>query len=296
MKKNKMIIAVIFTFALLTAVFAMSGGGNNDPAKEAQQIKQDTQNDQALQPDQIKSNDTVKDRLGVDTGMTKEEYEKFKDEYLAYQKKCGIYATDNLYYHKTNLNAISEFANHNINLNRLYESCTANDFAIRSEIVAVVSFVDFSIEENKELTYPITLNVKVHEVLMNNTEYEKIPDTLIVKGTNFPNWHFDEVESGLTKMYENKDDKYVLFLSRYNFYYFSESHKEGRRKEIVDDTCFEPFTFAFVGYQRKIEDNEIIFDETKYPPITISLDQFRKNVKEINRINDIDNFYKRSYK
>jgi hypothetical protein len=228
--------------------------------------------------------------------MTKEELENFKNEYLEFQKNCGIYGKDFLFYHKANLNAISEFANHDMNLNRTVDLCTSNDFVVKSELIVIVSFLDFSIEKNKELTYPITLNVKVHEVLMNNTEYTKIPDTIIVKGTNFPNWHFDEFESGLTKMYKNGDDKYVLFLSRFGFMDFKRAFEEKLAVRIVDDTCFDPFTFAFVGYQRKIEDNEIMFDETKNPPVYINLDQFKKNVKEINRINDIINFYKRSYK
>ncbi len=299
MKKNKMIIAVIFAFALLTAVFAMSGGGNNDPAKEIQQLKQDmqtVQSEQSEQPDQVKSNETVRDQFGIDTGMTKEEYEKFKDEYLAYQKKCGIYAKDNLFYHKINLDAVDKFAEYDINLNRSKDLCTTNAFILKSEIIAVVSFVDFSIVNSKELTYPVTFKVKVHEVLMNNTEYEKIPDTLIVKGDNLNNYLFDDFESGLSKMYKNKDDKYVLFLSRFGFIEFKRAFEEKLIDRVVDDSCFEPFTFTFIGYQRKIEDNEIIFDANKNPTVYISLDQFRKNVKEINRINDIDNFYKRSYK
>jgi hypothetical protein len=277
MKKITVVLVLLTSFFLI----AMSDDGNNDPTVVKKEVK---------------SSETVKDQFGIDTGMTKEDLEKYKDEYLEFQKKCGIYAIDNLYYHKINLNAVDKLAEYDILLDRSKDLCTTNDFILKSEIIVIVSFMDFSIERNKKLTYPATFNVKVHEVIQNNTEYEKIPDMIKVKGTNFPNWKFDQYESGLSKTYKNKDDKYVLFLSRYGFIDFKRAFKDGRRKEIVDDTCFEPFTFAFVGYQRKIEDNEILFDENKYPPINISLDQFKKNVKEINQINDISNFYKRSYR
>lgn len=297
MEKRFIVTALLIT--LLSVVFSMSGDGGNVPVVKNEstenvdnQVADNTNNE--INVPEVNTG-TVKDQFGIDTGMTKDELDKFKAEYLELQKQSGIYYKDPLYYHKTNLNAISKLADYDVKLNRLYESCTANDFAVRSEIVAVVSYIDFDVEENKELTYPVTFNVKVHEIIQNNTEYEILPDTLMVKGTNFASYPLDEYKIILSKKYD-KDDKYVLFLSRYNFYYFSESHKEGRRKEIVDETCFHPFTFAFIGYQRKIENNEIIFDETKNPPVYINLDQFKKNVKEINQINDVSNFYKRSYK
>jgi len=286
MKKVKMISAALIIM-LSTVIFGMSGDGGNVPV---------TQSENTALSNKSNSIETVKDQFGIDTGMKKEELEKFKENYFSFQKKCGIYAKDNLYYHKINLNAISKLADYDINLNNPKDLCTSNDFVIKSEIVAVVSIIDFAIEKNKELTYPVTFNVKVHEVIQNNTEYKNIPDNIIVKGNNLNNYTFDDYESGLSKKYKNRDDRYVIFLSRYGFIDFKRAYEEKLTDRIVDETCFGPFTFTFIGYQRKITNNEITFDETKYPPINISLDQFRKNVKEINRINDISNFYKRSYK
>lgn len=94
MKKNKMIAAAIFTFALLTTTFAMSGGGNNEPAKQAQEVKQDVQNiqpEQLDQPDQVKSNDSFKDQYGINTGMTKEEFDDFKETYLKRFKTNALF-------------------------------------------------------------------------------------------------------------------------------------------------------------------------------------------------------------
>jgi hypothetical protein len=302
MEKRIIVIALLLT--MFSIVFAMSGDGGNVPVvpnkESVNTTTKDnvpvTQNENTAQSGKSNSIETVKDQFGIDTGMKKEELAKFKENYFSFQKKCGIYDKGLLFYHKINLNAISEFSKNDINLNRLYESCTANDFVIKSELVVIASFENFSIEKNKDLTYPVTFNVKIHEVIQNNTEYKNIPDNIIVKGDNLKNYTFDYFESGLSKMYGNKDEIYILFLSRYNFYYFDESYKEGRSDTKVDKTCFDPFTFTYIGYQRKITDNEIIFDESKYPPVNISLEQLKKNVKTINEINDVRNFYKRSYK
>ncbi len=92
MKKNKIITAVIFAFALLTTVFAMSNDGNNEPVK--QEMKTDTmqvQNEQVQQDEKTIQNEsnqesmsstTAKDWFGFDTGMTEKEFQEHQEAYI----------------------------------------------------------------------------------------------------------------------------------------------------------------------------------------------------------------------
>ncbi len=300
MKKNKMIIAVIFTFALLTAVFAMSGSGNNDPSKEAQQVKQDSQQIQAEQPeqpDQTKSNETIKDQYGVDTGMTKDEYEKFKDEYFQYQKAHKISRFDRIFNTKINILKAADFRKYQINLDNSLDMCNLNDFIIRSELIIIGTYESVEVSENMNLTYPVTYKVKVNEIIANETEYETIPEYITLKGFNWdiPYEKLKAMKEGLV----NKGSQYLMFLTRDDFHYYKKAYEEGSRKTVVTDDCFDPYTFNALSLQ-EIKDIGFLFMPNEHPYYPgnrrMKLDELKKNAKAINKINDVNNFYKRSYK
>ncbi len=299
MKKNKMIVAVIFTFALLTAVFAMSGGGNNDPAKEAQQVKQDTQSVQAKQSDQAKLGETVKDILGFDTGLTKDQYDLLKKEYYEKAKELKLLHIDPLFFNKVDLNKKNEFDNFNIHLGASLDECNLNDFIIRSELIIIGTFDSVIIDNDTKSTFPVTFKVRVNEIIANETGYNTIPTFITLKYNNFSNIPFDKLKSNKESLVKGKE-QYVLFLTRRSFYYYVDSHEKGRTKTYVTNDCFEPYTFTSLAFSdRKIEKNKIAKDYSKSDldeNYWLDLNVFKKNVKEIIEINDKNNFFKRSYK
>jgi hypothetical protein len=93
MRNSKTIIIAAVLFLLLSAAFAMSGDGGQQPVKQekgneavqiqseqAQQAEISTQQENKLLT-KNSSNGTYIDKYGYDTGMTEEEFEKFKEDY-----------------------------------------------------------------------------------------------------------------------------------------------------------------------------------------------------------------------
>ena len=110
MRNSKTIVITAVLFALLSTGFAMSGDGGQQPVKQekgtevvqVQQFEKSVQEPlyaQVEQPEETDSGQegksgesvTVKDQFGIDTGMTKEELEKFKEEYLKRHKNNSLY-------------------------------------------------------------------------------------------------------------------------------------------------------------------------------------------------------------
>ena len=86
-KKSRMILAALIIM-LSTVIFGMSGDGGNVPVvpkKEAVNVSsqvspqgENKDNTIGIQENKV---ETVKDQFGGDTGMTQNEFEKFKEEY-----------------------------------------------------------------------------------------------------------------------------------------------------------------------------------------------------------------------
>ena len=116
MRNSKTVAITAVLFLILSAAFAMSGDGGQQPVKQekgteavqVQQFEKSVQEPlyaQAVQPEGISSGQvektgervTVKDRLGFETGMTKEELGKFKQEYAKEFKKLFPHLRDTAY-------------------------------------------------------------------------------------------------------------------------------------------------------------------------------------------------------
>jgi len=299
---EKRFIVTALLIALLSVVFSMSGDGGNVPVVKNEsenvdnQVADNTNNDKNVP---VVNTGTVKDQFGIDTGMTKEELEKFKEDYLKYQEKNKIHTGERAYFTKINILEIDKFKKFNINLNTLLDECSINDYVVRSELIIIGSYEGFEIDPDKKSTFPVTYKIKVDEVLSNETEYSSIPSTIVVKGDNIYN-HSIESLSELLKKEHSKNRRYVMFFTRYDFYYFKKSYEEKRRKTYVKDECFDPYVFTYLSFaRREIKDNKIAqdpyksdFDEDNW----LELDDLKRNIIEISKINDRENFYKRSYK
>ncbi|MBU4485957.1 MAG: hypothetical protein KKD38_03440 [Candidatus Delongbacteria bacterium] len=123
MERKIVWITIIVLF--LTSLYALSGDGGNEPVKEKQQVTQPEHSIASETKEQVKSNQTVKDRLGVDTGKTKEELAKFKQDYtLEFKELFPNFresAKDWFFDNKINLNKIVEFEKNGLYLKNLID-------------------------------------------------------------------------------------------------------------------------------------------------------------------------------
>ncbi len=305
-KKAKMISAALIIM-LSTVIFGMSGDGGNVPVvpkKEA--VKATTQENVPVEQKEVSqtnANVTVKDQFGIDTGMSKEEFEKFKKEYYDYAQKnnitTGIF-TDQAYFLKINLLNNKLFAkDYNIYLSNPMDACSLNDFIIRSELIVIGKYVDFTLDSDKNSKFPVTYQFIVDKIVANETEYNTIPEYIKIKELSLGAADFEKLAVRSNDIVK-KGEQYILFLSRLNFYYYNDSYKAGRIKESVKDDCFLPYTFTNLGYStRIIKNNKIrisyeksVLDQDNW----LSIDDLKKSAKEIFEINNRKDFYKRSYK
>jgi|GEM_PF-5790745 len=134
MKKNIIIVAVILVLALFASINAMSGDGGNVPeqnekgtesvqvqSEQVQQAVKEVQEEPAVVSVQEEKSDekvTVKDQLGIDTGMTEKEFEEFKTDFIKKAKEIGLpEGRDgfNSYFKlKINLNVYEELKNNGV--------------------------------------------------------------------------------------------------------------------------------------------------------------------------------------
>ncbi|MDA3884086.1 MAG: hypothetical protein PF638_00655 [Candidatus Delongbacteria bacterium] len=282
--KSKKVLILAVIFILLTSIFAMSDDGDNKPTVVKKEVK---------------STEVVKDRFGVDTGMSKEKYNQFTKDYYAKAKELELYHRDPLFYNKVNLNKKKEFDKYKIHLGASLDMCNLNDFIIRSELIIIGTYEGVEIDKDKKSKFPVTFKVKVNKVIANETEYEIISDNIIVKGMNLYNHPLEKLKSMLKGDF-NKN--FVMFLARDAFFNYKKVFDKGKADTYVSDDCFAPYTFTFLGFsQREIKNNnKIVFSNTMHPASPkfkiIDMQEFEESVKEILEINDKDNFYKRSYK
>lgn len=151
MKTRKaLILATIFT--LLTSIFPMSGDDKNEPQVEKNQIKQEIGvPDQAISEPVVetnvaKSGQTVKDEFGIDTGMTKEELDKFKENYYS-QFSDGYRgaAKDWFYRYKIDRSKFYELKKVGVNLSNAgthAETKTYKENTVYSHIIIIGTTID----------------------------------------------------------------------------------------------------------------------------------------------------------
>lgn len=304
--EKKIIIAALL-IALLSVVFSMSGDGGNVPVVQKESTEkvdgQVVNNANNAKNVPVVNTGTVKDQFGIDTGMTKEELEKFKNEYYSYAEKNkitnGIF-TDQAYFLKINLLEYSKlFKDYNIYLFTPMDMCSLNDFIIRSELIVTGRYADFKVDNDKNSKFPVTYQFKIDKVIANETEFGTIPDVIRVKELSLSNPDIDKLAVHSNNVVK-KGDRYILFLSRVNFYHYQKAFHENKIKEYVSDDCFNLYTFTDLGYStRKIENNRFMIDLGKSffdKDNWLSIEDLGSIAKSIFEINDKDSFYKRSYK
>ena len=294
---------------LLSPIYSMSDDGGNVPvvqktnsSKEVPQIEQ--QSNLVLDQDaESKSNETVKDRLGVDTRMSTEEYDKFINAYLKKEKQMFPQnKTTMLYNFKIDLNKYDEFLEMGIDLNKSgvqVESKTYKENALYSDIVIIGKTI-----EKEEITGSDTFKIEILEIL-------KGADILKQKLGEIPKYfnYFDPLNQEPVM-----DKKGLYFLG-----FAQDINKDTRcwaqqrtgstlicldDNSIVYEKNFKTLNYALY-YKNNEKTNDKMLKSEKWKKkiddlyksvkMNESWDVAVANVKKIIEINDDKNFYKKTF-
>lgn len=295
---HQKILVTLFSISLLFPSFSMSGDGGNVPVKQekgtksvqvqSEQVQQNEKNIQELQHAQLAqpaepvsgqteiSNErvTIKDRLGIDTGMTYKEFEELKIDFIKKAKEIelpeGRDGFNSYFKLKINLNAYEELKNNGVDV-KLYGFPTSKSHledAVFSDIVLIGEIYNRSYVENKKF-YKSFYSVKVIEIF---------------KGEEFIKDEF-------------RDNISVLSKNGKNFFSSDETEMQIGEKRLffLNYKLGEEDRFATRGNaERLIIENSLYSASGKI--LIGDLKSEIDKIKRIIEINDSKNFYNRSYR
>ncbi|MDA3886724.1 MAG: hypothetical protein PF638_14115 [Candidatus Delongbacteria bacterium] len=314
MKKQKtVIVGVIFLF--LTSIFAMSDDGNNEPTTEKKEVKQVIiQEKQPVittekQLKQSNSNELVKDRLGGDTGKTKEELTKFKLDYT--HKFVKLFpnfresAKDWFFDNKINLNKIVEFEKNGLYLKKLIaqQGTSYQRNTLFSDIIVTGKVVELI---KKGETFVPRYKFEIEQII-NGSEVFKEFLGEIPKYIYFVAFFGVSIED---ESFINKKGIYFLEVEEYtksNMLFhklpystvmvYNDSLMCHKRDFYKFDTAYK-YKHGKLELSKMQKDNNYgekylrWYDECK----TGSWNETIENIKKTLKINDDKNFYNRTYK
>ncbi|MDA3884985.1 MAG: hypothetical protein PF638_05260 [Candidatus Delongbacteria bacterium] len=282
MKSRKVLILAII-FALLTSIFAMSDDGRNEPQVEKKEVKQGITkaNQSETQAKETKSNETVKDRLGFDTGMTKEEIIEFETNYYNRCKELGIQkdhfvAPGSYFKYKINLNAIDKMKNLGLFLkkdpNNLEEDfaffVTHSDLIVIGTIEDIEYFFKTEEEESNAKGARSVYTVKVENILKGENLFEVIPNQI-----KYYNSTGKFIITSNDRR-QNLNGKYIFFFQLY----------DGKIENL----------FRIRNSSLIIKDEEAFSVFSKNKPLR-SVNEIVSIVEKYNEISNPIDFYKRKY-
>lgn len=295
----KKILTLATILLLLTPILAMSDDGGNEPIKEKKQVTHPVQS-VASETKEVKSIESVKDQYGTYTGMSAVKLAKFKEEYMKLERQMFPNTrTAMLYNAKINLNKYDELRRNGVDLNRagsFIDSKSYLENALYSEIVVI----GITTEQTKEKSS--VYKIEVEEVL-------KGSDILIAKFGKVPEfiyYYTDINEGGISKPILNHKGIYYLWNSK-------RINKNRRWFQKRDESTLLLLPDSTVLYEKyydklkslkwlrnkknKSEQNKIWqkgFEKTIIMSETWK--EAVENVKTILKINNADNFYKKTFK
>jgi len=315
MKSSKVVVAVLIL--ILSTVFAMSGDGGQQPAKPEKKTEvTQTQNEQAQQApsdekegsdkrvkyaqkecpllvrtEQIDSKGMVTDKLGYYTGMTKDELQKFKEDYNKLDKKMFPNTrTTMLYDAKVDLNRYEELKKLGVDLKRSGAPTEAKFYkenAIYRDIVVIGKTIG-----PEKVTGANTFKIEIIEVL---------------KGAEILKYKLGEVPKYFNYFDPFTPEPIIGKIGMY-FWGFAEDIDINNRRFIqqVTGSTLIMLNDTTVIYERLSEYvHRKPFSPGGKSPAFVYSDDFKKrlswdevvqNVRDILKVNDTENFYKKIFK
>jgi len=280
-KKVKMISAALIIM-LATVMFGMSGDGGNVPVvqKEAtvnvsSQVSPQGEKTQTTNSDPVNTRDTVKDQFGIDTGLTKEEIYNLRNDYERLAEKLEIPKGRNgfksLFEGKKNLNAYNELKQLGVDLKNYGAPNHATSHlenTLNSRIVILGEITDVVYVEDQKF-FNSYFKVKAFEFIKGK-EYikDELVDHIQVLSKNGKKVSFSDT----TPL--QIGDKVMFFL---DFLNENDNH------------------FSSISLSERFIINNQLYSNSKNTLIGDLSSEIAK-MKEIIKLNDSENFYKRSYR
>ncbi|MDA3887148.1 MAG: hypothetical protein PF638_16295 [Candidatus Delongbacteria bacterium] len=303
-KQKKAILGVLFL--LLTSILAMSDDGEKEAIKGSKIVNQEiTPNGDFVQSTtndkQTQATISVKDKYGVDTGMSSEKLATFKEEYMKLDRKMFPNSrTTMLYDAKIDLNKYDEFKKHGVDLKRsgaFVDAKTYMDNALYSEIIVTgITIKPERLDNANTFKLEIDEVIKGKEILIN--KFGDVP--------KFINYYDDTDVVGTTKP--------IMNLKGIYYFNFSQNITPSRRwiqkrpestllllpdSTILYEKYYDDFKSLkwLRSKKNKSEQNKIWqkgFEKTII--MNETWNEAVNNVKTILKINDANNFYNKKFK
>lgn len=283
---QKFLVMFLLIF-LLSHSFSMSGDGNVPVVKEGNVhdvVSQTLQQTESNVGSNEKSNETVKDRFGVDTGMTKEHFQEFETNYLKKCEQLGIQkyprvSPKSYFEHKINLNVVDELKELGLFLTKdpflpdegLAYNITHSDLIV----IGILDSYEYLYKTRAEEWENHTRSryfVEVEKVLKKEEFIESIPNRI-------------SFSSSIGKHIISSGEQQLKIGQKYIFFF--QAPKSPLNALEID---FYKMRFSSV----RVEQNKTyLLDSSK--EYMKNYDELLSLIKKYNKLNDVENFYNRKY-
>ncbi len=280
-------LVLLILLALILPIFGISESSENKPISD--------------------KNETVKDQFGIDTGMTKIEYDEFKEDYkIRVSKLLPLQSTNDLFKFKIDPTKIKELDKFRVNIyNPVF---TYREHTLFSDIIVIGSVIGKEKPVGRDL---LAYTIEIDEIL-------KGEDILISKLGKIPEKLYFFHKGEILDL-----DNPRIVLNQKGIYFLDRSEGMNKDKQWLDKVPYSTLLHiddTQMLYERDIDMyeayNSMNNNESRYPEdhwITIkknnSLERMKKSlqsydswektistIKKIIEINDSENFYKKSWK
>jgi len=263
----------------------------------------------------LSSKDILIDYRIIESGMSKEELTKHKDSYFknAVQTKSdNEFINERLlklhYIDKLNIDLIDTFIKEGATFAHNYENNTWVDHFLMSDLVVLCSCVGVEVDSDPKNVFPSAYKYKVDSIITGNYLFPNGVE-YVYSLVDFRAPEFREIiekSNDISKRWEfsiNTGDKLLLFLSKSYLVYSANDRKLKSRatasipeSHFVDSLyVYSPLYFrVYTNSSFVVKDNKLF--DYKDELFKYSLPEFIKKLKHLEKLNDKENFYKRSYK
>jgi hypothetical protein len=297
-------LSILLSIIFLMPIFAMSDGDSNEISSENKAKHTQKYWPLPVQPEQVDSNGIVTDKLGYNTGMTKDELQRFKEDYNKLDKTMfpGTHTTM-LYDAKIDLKKYEELKKLGVDLKNSGNSSESKNYlenTLYGEIVVVgktilkekVNGADtFRIEIFEVLKGAEILKFKLGEVpkffnyidLMNQ---EPVMDT---KGLYFFDFAQD-INKDTRCWVQQITASTLLCLSDNSIVYEKNFKSLNYALYFMNNAATNEKMIKSEKWRNKIQD---LYESVK---MNESWDVAISSVRKILEINDAENFYKKAWR
>ncbi|MBN2747381.1 MAG: hypothetical protein JXR34_11705 [Bacteroidales bacterium] len=297
-------LSILLSIIFLMPIFAMSDGDSNGIGSDSKAKLPQKDYPLPIQPEQVDSNGIVTDRLGYNTGMTKDELQKFKEDYNNLDKTMfpGTHSTM-LYDAKIDLNKYEELKILGVDLTNSGGFTESKDY-LENSLYGEIVVVGKTIEKEK-VNGADTFRIEIFEVLK-GAEILKFKLGKVPKFFNYFDPFNQEPVMDMKGLYFfgfaqdiNKDTRCwvqqipastLLCLEDNSIVYEKNFKSLNYALYFINNATTNEKMIKSEKWRKKIHD---LYESVK---MNESWDVAISSVRQILEINDAENFYKKTWR